>query len=275
MKTTTAGFLAAILALALALAWPTPATAECDAYRERAKRASRDLEQFERYVLDPLRERRGMLEEELRREVEGPERLARKIASLRDQGRDAKGKRRDIEGKVPAQEQKAASLAARLADLEDQIDDANAAGEKKKVKKAKKERERVAASYKDVRRKIRRNRARLEELAEEAVEIEERIQYLRSRRERILTTPPTAAELETLLADVREDLRDEKGLKKEKAREADLFKTALTMCRDYRELREYHNSYQEAVRRIRQNGCPSFPQGGEGEARAMTDMNCR
>jgi len=186
MKTTMAGILAAILALA----WPAPAAADCDAYKERAKRASRDLKQFERYVLDPLKERRGMLEEELRREVEGPERLARKIAGLRDQARDAEKKKRNIEGSLPAREKKAASLAARLADLEDQIDDANAAGEKKRAKKLQKERKKAAESYKDVRRKIRRDRARLEELAEEAVEREEKIQHLRSRRERILTTPP-------------------------------------------------------------------------------------
>jgi len=271
MKTTMAGILAAILALAS----PAPAAADCDAYKERAKRASRDLKQFERYVLDPLKKRRGMLEEEVRREVEGPERLARKIASLRDQARDAERKKRDIEGNVPAREEKAASLTARLDDLENQIDDAVAAGEKKKAKRLQKERNRAADSYKGVRRKIRRDRARLEEIAEEAVEREEEIQHLRSRRERILTTPPTAAELEALLTEVREDLRDEKGLKKKKEREADFFKSALTMCRDYRELREYHEVYQEAVRRIRQDGCPSFPRGGEGETRAMRDMNCR
>lgn len=267
--------MAGLLAAILALSWPVPAAADCDEYKERVKRASRDLKQFERYVVDPLRERRGMLEEELRREVAGPERLARKIAGLRDQARDAERKKRDIEGNLPAREEKAASLAARLADLEDQIDDANAAGEKKRAKKLQKERKKAAESYKDIRRKIRRDQARLEGLAEEAVEREEKIQYLRSRRERILTDPPTAAELETLLAEVREDLRDEKELRKEKEREADFLKSALTLCRDYRELKEYHDSYQEAVRRIRQDGCPSFQRGGAGEAGAMRDMNCR
>jgi len=264
------------VALALALAWPLQAAAECDAYRERLKVASRDLKEFERYVLQPLKERRGMLEDELRREVEGPERLEGKIASLRDQARSAEKKKRELENRVPALEEKAESLAALLADLESRIDEARAAGEKKKkVKKLQKERGKTSDSYRDVRRKIRRTRSRLEEIEDEAVEREEKIRHLRSRKDRILTEPPTAAELEARLAGVREDLRDEKGLKKKKEREADFFKTALTMCRDYRELREYHDSYREAVRRIRQDGCPSYRQGGEGETRALLDMNCR
>jgi chromosome segregation ATPase len=275
MKTTVFLCPAAFLALALALAWPVPATAECDAYKERLRIASRDLKEFERYVLQPLRERRGVLEEELRREVEGPERLERKIASLRDRARSAEKKKRDLEDSIPALEKKAGSLTARLADLDSRIDDAREAGEKKTVKKLQKERGKAADSYRDVRRKIRRHRSRLEDIEDGALEREEKIRHLRSRKERILTEPPTAAELESRLAGVQEELRDEKGLKKAKEREADFFKTALTMCRDYREMREYHNSYREAVRRFRQDGCPSYRQGGEGETRALLDMDCR
>jgi DNA repair exonuclease SbcCD ATPase subunit len=254
------------------LAVTAPLLASCDQYAERIRRAERELKQFDRLVVEPLRRQKRRLEAELDRELGGPVRIEEKIRDLQQKNRNAGGKAASHRERISRQEESVRELHSSLDDLDRKIDEAGAG--KKAVKKLVKERNRVKERLEELRSRLRRNRRDLDAVEDKIDGRAAKIERLREAREEIISQPPTAAELEEGLAAGREEFQDEKVLRKRKEQEAALFASALELCRDHKELETFHGAYREAVVRLRAYGCGAIERPGRAESQALRDLNC-
>lgn len=184
----------------------------CTAYVERAEVARRTLTEFDRWVMQPLRQERVRVEKLLTREVRRPQELE---SAISEKERDNLKRESIIK-----QYDTANGLDQKMADsLIQQGKSAEAQKYLNQIAKRNTE--------------ISKYRAKIE--SEKIV-----IEGYRAERDEILATPPSEGELRLRLADLDSKLMDEARLRREKELDLQFANDAVNLCRNYAVLYEAH-----------------------------------
>ena len=264
-----------ILAPVYFLALAAGSADACQGYRHRLKKSSRELAQFEKLVVVPLKAKRDRLQKELDQEINLPDQLRGKIVDLEKKIRELEAQEGSLNDQIDGLTQRMEKLSGEIEGLEGQKEEAMASGKKKIVKQLQAQIEEKLARRKDVRRN--RNGA-MNELGKTQGSIDartERIARHREMIEEVVSQPPSLVELEEALAEVKVLLGDERQLREEKEAEVKFLEKAFNLCTDNESLEVFFQEYREAAVKIRAYGCGSVPGVNGAQVQARNDMNCR
>jgi hypothetical protein len=220
------------LASTVVLAYSPDPSIGCGSYSLVVERQQRELNQFDKLVLGPLQVRRAQLRTDLDREVNRPKEIEQ-----------ANAQRRITIAGLNADNQRRATM---ISNEEQTIEDKTAAletalqnGDAKGVKKLRQE-------IKDLSQKVNVQKKNTAVAEAQISRLTAVIDEKERERQEILTTPPTASEIQTALTDVETKLMNSADLKNEMIQDLRLGQNAYELCNAYG---EKQRQYDDLVRR--------------------------
>jgi septal ring factor EnvC (AmiA/AmiB activator) len=193
------------------LAFGSGSSDACQGYRQRFKKASREMAQFERLVVVPLQAKGDRLQKELDQEINLPDELRGKIVDLEKRIRELEAQEASLSDRIAGLNQRMEKLSGEIEDLDGQIEEAVSSGKKKIVKQLQAQREEKLVRRKDVRRSRNESMDGLGKTQGGIDARRERIARYRELIDEIVSQPPSRMELEEALAEVKESLRTRGG----------------------------------------------------------------
>ncbi|MCM2324404.1 MAG: hypothetical protein NDJ90_14190 [Oligoflexia bacterium] len=200
----------------------------CESYAMIAERQQREVDQFERLVLAPMHTERDRLNRDLSREINRPREIeeGNRIRAKKIAGLEADNLRRE---QVIAQEEE--QIAKSLQDAAA----ADAAGKPQQAKQLRARAKALETSVATRRKNTAAANAEISRLHAVSEEVER-------ERQEILTTPPSATELQDALREVESKILNAADLKNEKIMDVRLSTNARDLCMSYGELdRQYQD----------------------------------